>query len=254
MPIKYNIKPKIVEALSDAADGLFVQKICIGLTYTAVKLSSGNTGVAYTFLENLPRGNLSLPGDTFLTGKRADELLKMLISPVQLERAIGLATANAIAAKPGLKYTFGDSRSNIAFRKTDRVGMIGHFAPLVDDIRSSAGELLIFEIEDKLTEGFLPAEEAHLRLPECQVAIITATSIVNETLDVLLSSCGNCREVVLLGPSTPMVKQAFVNTPVSKLSGIIVQDSDLVFSAVGEGGGMRKFKTGVKKVNIDLKD
>ena len=252
MPKEYNIKLKIVEALSNSAKDFTVERICIGLTYTAIQLSNGNTGVAYTFLENLPRGNLCLPGDAFLTGKRADELLKMLTSPVQLERALGLATANALAGKFAADFTGGDSRSNIDLRKSDTVGMIGHFAPLIDDIRSMIGELLIFEVEDKLTEGFLPAEEAHVRLPECQIAIITATSIVNDTLDDLLSSCENCREVVLLGPSTPMIREAFIDTPITKLSGVIVQDSELIFRVVGEGGGMRKFKKGVKKVNIDL--
>jgi uncharacterized protein (DUF4213/DUF364 family) len=49
-------------------------------------------------------------------------------------------------------------------------------------------------------------------LPDCEVVLITATSIINETIDDILVHAGNCKYVALLGHSTPLtaVCNAFI--------------------------------------------
>jgi hypothetical protein len=42
-------------------------------------------------------------------------------------------------------------------------------------------------------------------LPRCQVALLTSTSIINHTLENLLNAAHSCRDVTLLGASTPLV-------------------------------------------------
>lgn len=252
MKTAYNIKERLVKTLSEAASKRFVEEVRIGLTYTAVKPEGGECGVAYTFLEAVPRGGMHFPDSDFLAGRKASELLTMLSSDIQLEHAVGLAAANALANQESNEYVFGDSRKAVNLRSTDTVGMVGHFEPLVPEIQSRVKKLLIFEIEDRFCEGFFSPEEAKIQLPECDAAIITATSIVNDTMDGLLSACENCREVVILGASTPLVPQAFAQTPVTLLSGIVVTDSQMVLKVVSEGGGMRRFRQGMRKVNLRL--
>ena len=248
----FNIKKNLVRALSDVSQRFSIAEVRIGLTYTAVLLDNGELGLAYTFLDRIPRGCIAFPDKNTLLGRQSTELLEILQSPRQLDRAVGLAAVNALASSVSAGYFQGDSRKTIDIRKNDTVGMVGHFEPLVAEIKSRAEKLLIFEIEDKLTEGFFPAHEALTALPTCDVAIITATSIVNDTIDALLQSCVNCREVVILGASTPMNAEAFEDTLVTLLSGLKVTDIDLVMRVISEGGGMRKFKKGVQKINLRI--
>ena len=56
---------------------------------------------------------------------------------------------------------------------------------------------------------------------------------------------------VKLGPSTPLVPEVFVETPVTLLSGIVIDD-DVVLRVVSEGGSMRQLLPYVKKVNLRL--
>jgi uncharacterized protein (DUF4213/DUF364 family) len=98
-----------------------------------------------------------------------------------------------------------------------------------------------------------PQEEAAAGLARCQIALITAASIVNHTIDGLLEAAGSCREVALLGASTPLVAEAFDTAAVTMLSGIVVMAPDEVLRVVSEGGGMRQFSPHVRKVTVRLK-
>lgn len=247
---KIDIKKRIVENLSSAAESRTIADARIGLTYTAVRLDNGDMGLAYTFLDSIPRGCRFFSSRGGLRGKPAAEVLEMLNSPVQIERAAGLAAANALAVSLKQRFTPGDSRELVELEPGDTVGMVGHFEPLVSDIESRVKSLLIFEIEQNASPGMIPAGEAPARLPRCDVVIITATSIVNDTIDSLLAACGNSRETVILGASTPLVKGVFAGTAATLLSGVQVIDPELVLRVVSEGGGMRSFKAGIKKVNI----
>jgi len=54
------------------------------------------------------------------------------------------------------------------------------------------------------------------------------------------------------GPSTPLVPEVFIGTPVTMLSGVRVID-DAILRAVSEGGGMRQFRPYVREINYRLK-
>ena len=96
--------------------------------------------------------------------------------------------------------------------------------------------------------GARAAEDADVVLPQCDVALITATTLANHTLDGLLALAGSAREVVLLGPSTPMAPDVFVGTPVTMLAGVEVVDPETLWRIVGEGGSTREFGTAVRKI------
>jgi uncharacterized protein (DUF4213/DUF364 family) len=107
-------------------------------------------------------------------------------------------------------------------------------------------------VDQAAKPGAEPAESSERLLPESQVAIITGTSIINNTIDDLLRLAAGCREVAILGPSTPLLAQAFRGFQVHCLSGIRIDDPDAVFRIIGEGGGFRFFKDHTTKLNIRL--
>jgi uncharacterized protein len=245
-----SIASSIVEILSPQAAGASVADVRIGLGYTAVSLSEGGTGVALTFL---PRDEhcCTLVEDLHpIAGTEAIDLLARLSSPDPIEAALGLACANALVNRPGSDYLPGDVLERIGIGPEDNVGMVGNFKPLAGPIRQAAASLTIFE-RVAIPQGEIrPASEARKRLSTCQIALITGTSIINHTIDELLDAARDCREVVILGASTPLLPEAFGQTAVSLLSGVVVEDAVGIMQAVSAGGGMRAFKHHVRKVNL----
>jgi len=94
------------------------------------------------------------------------------------------------------------------------------------ELKGKGVELEVIEREDQLDP-----------LQNCDVALVTATSIINNTLGDILSATGGAREVAILGPSTPYAPAAFAGTPVTFLAGSTIADPDRVRAVVREGGG-----------------
>lgn len=238
---------RIIEELAKSAQGRQLSDIRIGLRYIGVKLDDGSIGIAYNFPESIKCDEISFPGQQRLINRNAVDVLIWLISDNQLNRSLALAVANGLAVSRKLDSINGDIRSVARINSSDTVVMIGHFGTIANDLREHC-ELLIYDM--KATGGTNlnsspPVEES---LSKCNVALITATSLLNETADQLITASRDSREVVLLGPSTPLVPEAFRDTPVTLLSGVRAVDAEIL-SVISEGGGMKTFKPYVRKIN-----
>jgi uncharacterized protein len=245
------IREKIIHALRDKGRKEKVKDVRIGLGYTAVQLESGQTGLAFTFRQNLPGGCSVFHGLRPLAGQPVDALLSFLNSDEKIEATVGLAAANALANHHINGAQEGDILKVLNIHPGDEVGMVGYFAPMVPELKKRVKHLHIFEKWEQPGE-ILPEEAAFEWLPKCQIALITSTTLLNNTIDPLLKAAVSCREVVLLGTSTPLLGEAFKDTPVTMLSGIEVIDAKMILQIISEGGGTRNFKTFVRKLNLKV--
>jgi len=243
---------RIVTHLADSVREVAVADVRIGLGYTAVMLVDGRTGVAYTFRDQVQGCCAVFNGIRPLSGRPAADLLALLESDDVIEAAVGLACANALAnrAEPG--QLAGDILEQLDVAPEDDIAMVGHFGPLVEPLRKRARTLTIFERVTAPTGLLRPQEEAGAAIPRCQIALITATSIINHTLDSLLEAARSCRQVAVLGASTPLVAEAFRESNVTMLSGVVVTAAEEVLRVVSEGGGMRQFLPHVRKVTVKV--
>jgi uncharacterized protein len=248
-----NIREKIKTAILPAAQKHTVDDVRIGLGYTAVGLDSGHVGLAYTFLDEIKGGCEVFKGIRPLTGRRAAELLTGLDAADKIEAAVAMATANAAIAMEEKPFLTGDILDQLSLASSDRVGMVGNFAPLLPRLKKKCAAVHIFERIEFPTGDLLPNTEIPKVLPQCQVAVITSTSIVNNTIDAVLEAASGCREVVLLGASTPLIPEVFSQTPVTLLSGVVVSHPEEVLQTVSQGGGMRSFGKYVQKVNLRVR-
>jgi hypothetical protein len=247
------IATRIREALQTEATHARTVDVRIGLGYIAVLTDSGCAGVAYTPREDLEHGCSPLRVAGSLAGRRLSDLLAYLESRQPIERAIGLAAANAlVAARPPASVAGGDILRVLALRPTDRVGMVGCFEPLIAFLQAQVSSLTVFERSGNWATDVQPADRALDLLPTCSVALITSTALITEGLDALLAAAAGCREVALLGPSTPLLPEVFVDTPVTWLSGIRIESPAKILLVVSEGGGTRNFSPYVQKVNLRL--
>jgi len=243
----------IVEALAAKAGPRTVQRAAAGARFCGVVLDDGGAGVAnicpWACGEPVGLGEGDLPE----SGTPALEVLRLLREGHGA--SLGLATANALANRPedlGPSVVSGDVLDAVGLRPADQVGMVGYFEPLAEPLRKRVGRLTVFELGPRLSDGMLPTERAVEVLPKCQVAVITATTLTNGTLEALLESASRCREVVLLGPSTPLLAEVFARSRqrVTLLSGVVVRDVDGLLRMVARGGGTRDFMSCVQKVNV----
>lgn len=258
-----SVAERILAVLSDH-DPLPVTQTRVGRKYTAVALEDGSVGVALT---QLPEGLGCCDGDelsareqrkaeTLLEaaqsqasdGRSSADLLRLLPSKDPVLAAVGLACANALTNREDVDAVGGDILDCLDLQPSDTVGMVGFFGPLVPPLRKMVSALHIFERRGG--PGRLPADEGPRLLPECDVALITAASIANSTADDLLDAASSCREVVLLGASTPLLPSVFAGTSVSWLSGSVVMDGPETLRVVAEGGGRREFNPFLRKGNL----
>jgi uncharacterized protein (DUF4213/DUF364 family) len=236
--------------LETQARDMEVTDVRIGLGYTAVMLADGRLGVAYTFRDEARTGCSAIDALKPLSPRPALDLLALLESSNPFEAGVGLACANALANLPSNRFLDGDILDHLELRSSDNVAMVGHFGPLINILKQRAHSLSVFERVREPCGEMRPAEEAYEVLPQCQVALITGTSLINHKIESLLDSAKGCREVAVLGPSTPMLANAFESRNVTMLSGVVARDTDQILRIVSEGGGFRQFKPYVGKVTL----
>ncbi len=235
-----------MDQLLPSAAGLHVAEVRIGLGYTAVQLDNGRCGLAFTFRQESGGDCCAVKEAGTLAGRKASELIVLAKSLNVIAAAVGLATVNALIEPPA--PVRGDLLDLVAVEKTDTVGMVGYFCPLVEPLRKTAKALYIIERRSGLGSDVLPEQAAGDILPQCQIVILTATSLLNRTLDGLLDHCGSAREIVLLVPSTPLLPNIFAPRGVTLLLGVEVIDPVQAMRVISEGGGTHQLSHATRKI------
>jgi len=245
------ISQRLYDIVSHKGKSFVVKDVRFGLSYVGVRLDDHRMGMAALLLHELPPGCSVFPEAGELAGATASFLLANLVEGRNpLEKALGLATANAIL----YPETVTDERDSLAIMKMtpeDQVAMVGLFTPMVSKIEATGAKLSVIE-RDASRMAVLDKKEADRILKECTVAIITATTLLNDTLEEVLNSLGNPRHVVVLGPSTPLCPEIFRDTPVNHLGGAIIRDTEKVMQIISEGGGTPAMRPYLQFVNVFL--
>jgi len=228
--------------MAPVAEGLTVADVRIGLVYTSVRLDNGNTGIAWTG-HGLSKGCIHQPKAGTLAGRPAGELLDMLaFTGNSLYRTIGLATANALASgTPRPETVSVEILELVNIQPSEHIVMAGFFAPLIPRLERTGCRLDILELKNDLP-GTLSPDEGRSALAICNVAILTATSIITNTMDELLSNLGDVRCAIILGPSSFMRPEVFAKTPVTHIAGVWIRNASEVERIVSEGGGTKTLK------------
>ena len=238
---------EIVDQMLPLAAGHTATDIRIGLGYTGVLLADGNCGLAYTLHEKEYESCCVIPEAGKLTARKVSELISWMKLSDTTACAVGLAAVNAILTPP-VTAVESDILDLLPVHSDDSVGMIGFFGPLVKPLKERVQALHIFERQPNPEMGILPESAARDLLPKCQIAVISATAILNHTIDGLLDLCKTAREIAILGPSTPFLPEVFSRYGVTMLSGLHVVDPGQTLRIVSEGGGTRQFGRAVRKL------
>lgn len=127
--------------------------------------------------------------------------------------ACGLAAVNAVINDPGKNWDTGNVLNAFTLHESDT---IPHF------------------------------------LPRCDVVVITATSVINHSIDEVISYCENAKEVCIVGPSTPLCPEVFRKYNVTLLAGSVVKNPGLILQIVSQGGGTMSMKPAIEQVLVRI--
>jgi uncharacterized protein (DUF4213/DUF364 family) len=242
---------EIIDHILKSSDDCTTEDVRIGLGYTAVRLSNGRCGLAYTLHETEYESCCVIPEAGHLIGRKASDLIPWIDQRDVTACAVGLATANALLPPP-VDAAEGDILDMLPVQADDSVGMVGFFGPLVGPLKDRVRELHVFERKANPGYGILPETAAQDLMPLCQVAVLSATTILNHTIDKLLEMCKKAREIAVLGPSAPFLPEILRRHGVTLVSGVEVADPEAILKIVSEGGGTRQFGKAVRKLTLRL--
>ena len=223
-----------------------VEDVCVGASYIAVVLAGGRVGLAARLKEAVGAEIEPPHAGSRWDGMAATQLLEKLVRGAgAVERALGLAAANALI-RPALPERETDAIDLMGLRPGERVAMVGLFRPIVARIEAFGVRLTVIERDT-------PEKERRRALGACDAAIVTATTILNGTLEGILGELGRPRHVALIGPSTPLCEEVFRDTPVTHLGGSAVADPTGVLQVIARGGGTPEMRPWLRFVNLRVR-
>ncbi len=262
----------VAEWLSDLrgnyADEPLVSDVRVGAFYTAVEISTGDVGVAFTPRDLsdtvcCPKTAAGAPPAGRLIGLKAWETAGYAFSPSALRRAVGIATLNALSTAAINRYALPegmmreklDALDAAGIADDDEVVMVGAFIPFIKQLK---GQVAGLKVIDKHRDALKPEEQALWAPPEsaaevlkdASVVIFSGSTLVEGGIEELLSWSEAARARVMAGPTTPLWPRPFFQHGIAILGGIRVLNGRDLLMIVGQGGSGYFFEKAAEKVCV----
>lgn len=229
-----------------------VLDVRVGPYWTVVRSSVG-AGMASTMAGQFDRrAGFPVAGAGTLLDLNLEKLIGLLRSESVPEAAIGLAAVNSLIDLKDQTVEDMNARDVLKRRGQGKgVAMIGRF-PFAEEIRRSSRELWVFEKGNGRRADDLGPEHVAGVLPHAEVVAISATTLINHTLEEILPCINAEAFTMMLGPSTPMMPCLF-DFGIDLLCGSVIEDPAAVIKAVEQGAVTRQI-SGVRRVALHKAD
>jgi uncharacterized protein (DUF4213/DUF364 family) len=245
----------LIEKSPAPLEEIWIDDLVIGIFFTGVKLSTGHAGVAFTPIGEIPEavccpttaGRMPQAGN--LEGSPVSEIIQYALDPNVIKSAIGVATLNALSqmiVESGRQGEYEIIRDRDGFNLLniephETVSLIGAFGPYIRRLKMMGNPFFIIEKNSQTLrldemKYFKPEAEMRDALEKSGVAILTGTSIVNHTIDHILSLLRNGIRAGIIGPTASMIPDAFFKRGVHVMAGIEIQKPDIMIKILKQGG------------------
>ncbi|MBN1944447.1 MAG: hypothetical protein JW797_02170 [Bradymonadales bacterium] len=244
---------------ADRQPGAILSKLCLGVAsdavltdvrigpfVTAVRTTVG-TGIATTMLDPQIRGRHPM---AVMAGRYQRmpvvEVVQRSRQGSTLERSVAVASIHgSIRNRLPVARSVNGFDILVQLGHHKRVVFIGHF-PFVDSDRVEGfASLDVFELPERARPGDHLAEDLPKLLGRADLVAITGTTLVNNTLEEILSHCSGGSLRLMLGLTTPLSPILF-ECGLDILCGVMVEQPDRLLIEAAEGathkqiGGLRK--------------
>ena len=210
--------------------------------FMAIGLEGGATGVSYVLLpDEKMEDYTTLKPDDFI-GKDPKNLALEFGNKDPIKEMISLAAINAICQHVMKTTQFNvesatDSLGLLAISKGDRIGMVGLFHGMVKTIRDAGAQLIVIEKNELLIKKYsdLPITLDAGKLKSCNKVLCTSTTILNNSLDDILSNCSSDAFVSIVGPTAGYFPDPLFARGVDVVGGRVVKNGDQFMELLSQG-------------------
>ena len=152
------------------------------------------------------------------------------------EASLGLAAANAFYNTPERIEALGALTTMDSY-STEGIDLRGLTVGIVGHMRGPKGlreqAKAVYTLERAPQEGDYPDSACDYLLPQCDLVLITGSSLVNKTLPHLLELCKSAA-VILTGPSVPLCP-ALLELGIDRIAGMAIADRAALRARVESG-------------------
>ncbi len=217
-----------------------------------VTLQDGSAGLYYAWLGDSQKGMGSRYEPDEFIGRHPVELVRYCAGDDEADCSLGLAAINAITRYIYRKADFSpqdapDSMGILDISAADHVGMVGYFPSLVRRLKNQGIKLTVIEKKQqfhKQQESFTVTADAAM-LGDCNKVIITASTLLNNSIDEVLAYSGRAQRRVIIGPTAGFFPDPLFAQGISALGGSEIRAAEQARQRLstnqGLGESARKF-------------
>jgi len=236
--------------LGNRIEELFIADVRIGLYLTAVKLSDNSVGTASAFTSNDPvciKSKRDFGDFTPLKikGQKVADIMQ-LQKRSDIISSLRTAVLNAIASNAVLTGNYRiiekcDPLQLLDLKSHKTITFVGAFHSYIQKISETGNTLFVLELNENALRPeekkyYVPASDFMKVIPESDIVIITGQTIVNNTIDELVSSVMPHTRVIVTGPSSGFFPDVLFNNKVDIIGTIRITQPDILFELVSQGG------------------
>ena len=162
------------------------------------------------------------------------------------EASLGLAAANAFYNTPERIDALG-VRSTLAVYSTTGIDLRGLTVGIIGHMKGPEGmheqAKAVYTLERVPQEGDYPDSACDLLLPQCDLVLISGSTITNKTLPHLLELCKKAT-VILQGPSVPLCPE-LLELGIDRITGMAIADRSAIRERVVSGQRGSPYVSGI---------
>jgi len=209
--------------------------------FMALCLAGGATGISYVLVPDENEKEYKSLHPSNYVGQHPREYALDFGSGDPVKEMVSLAAINAICQHVMGKIDFPvdsatDSLGLLSVSAGDKLGMVGLFFPLIKRVRNADADLVIIEKNEHLIDQHpdLPITLDTAQLNTCNKVLCTSTTILNNSLDDILSHCAPDALVSIIGPTAGYFPDPLFKQGVDVVGGRVVKDGQLFIQLLKE--------------------
>lgn len=242
-------------ALGDTINDLTVEQTVVGVFFTGVKLNNGHGGICFTPIKALPdavccpNSARAVPAAGQLKGSKAIDVLEDMFTGKPLKKALGIAVLNALSStcweqSPPQGYIMEagvDVLDEVEIPLSGYTVVVGALVPIIRMLKERKSRFAILELDPATLKPhelpyYIPAARASEVVPKADLVVITGTTLINDTLEGLLSLAKPETDIIVVGPTSSMLPEAFFRRGVRLVGGTLVTKPDELLHVLAEAG------------------
>jgi len=210
--------------------------------FMAISLESGAAGISFVLLPDEKMEQYNTLKQLDFTGKDPQEFALEFGNEDPIKEMISLAAINAICQHVMRETSFEvesaiDSLGLLSVSAGDKIGMVGLFLGLVKTIRNAGAGLIIIEKNEQLIKKYpnLPITLDATKLRSCDKILCTSTTILNNSLDEILTHCSPDAFISIVGPTAGYFPDPLFARGVDVVGGRVVKNGAQFLQLLAEG-------------------